>query len=301
MIINRANLDILYTAYNHAYRQGLIGRQASSQWMNVAMEVRSEVSEEKYGWLGKLPGLREWVGERVVHGLEQHDYAVRNKDYELTIAVNRNDIEDDKYGVYSTVFQGIGESAAGHPDELVFDLLKKGFETNCYDGQYFFDTDHPVILADGSMSTVSNDGGGAGTPWFLMDDRMSMYKPIIFQARKSADNLVRRDRDDDDNVFHRNEFEYGIHCRDNVGFGFWQTCYGSKQVLTAANYETARTSLLGIKGDYGRPLGVMPTKLVVPPALEKEGLELLNAERNANGATNVYRGTAELLVVPWLA
>lgn len=45
----------------------------------------------------------------------------------------------------------------------------------------------------------------------------------------------------------------------------------------------------------------MPTHLVGPPMLEKEGLELLNADRNAAGATNVYRDTAKLIVTPWLA
>ena len=56
-----------------------------------------------------------------------------------------------------------------------------------------------------------------------------------------------------------------------------------------------------VQGDEERPMGVMPTHLFVPPALEKEGLELLNAERNAAGATNVYRGTAKLVTTPWLA
>jgi len=45
----------------------------------------------------------------------------------------------------------------------------------------------------------------------------------------------------------------------------------------------------------------MPNLLVVPPALEHAGLTILNAERDQYGATNVYKGTAELLVVPWLA
>ena len=45
----------------------------------------------------------------------------------------------------------------------------------------------------------------------------------------------------------------------------------------------------------------MPTHLVVPPALREAGLAILNAERDAAGATNVWRGAATLLVVPWLA
>ena len=58
---------------------------------------------------------------------------------------------------------------------------------------------------------------------------------------------------------------------------------------------------MSVKGDEGAPLGCKPTHLVVPPTLEHEALELLNAERLANGATNVYRGTAELIASQWLA
>ena len=303
MIINRANLDTLFAAYNAAFRRGLIGMQASSQYMQVAMTVRSGTAEEVYPWLGKIPGMKEWIGERVIENLRQHGFTIRNKDYEDTISVDRNQIEDDQYGVYNTMFEALGEAVAAHPDELVWPLLKAGFGTPCYDGQNFFDSDHPVLDADGGAGTVSNldvTGNDTTNPWFLLDLRGTM-KPIVFQQRKRADNIVRMDREQDDNVFMRREFIYGVDCRDNVGFGLWQKSWGSKKALDVDAYERGRVAMLGMKGDYGRPLGVMPTHLVVPPALEKDGLEILNAERNAAGATNVYRGTAELVVVPWLA
>ena len=304
MIINRANLEILYTAYNTAFRQGLIGRQATAQWTKIAMLVPSTVSEEKYGWLGKLPSLREWVGDRVVHGLEQHDYAIKNVDYELTIEVPRNAIEDDQFGVYSTMFQGIGESVAGHPDELVWPLLTNGFGDDmglAYDGQYFFDTDHPVIQRDGSMGTVSNTSTETdGTPWYLADMRM-MAKPLIFQQRKSGDDLVRRDQDNDDNVFSRNSFEYGVHCRDNAGYGWWQIVYGSRAVLDRDSYAEARAKLLEMKGDHGRPLGIVPDTLVVPPSLERAARRVVVNELTTGGDQNEWAGTAEPVVVPWLA
>lgn len=300
MLINRANLDTLFASYNAAFRRGLIGMQANSQYMQVAMTVNSGTAEEVYPWIGKIPGMREWVGERAVNNLRQHGFTIRNKDYEDTISVDRNQVEDDQYGVYSTMFEALGEAVAAHADELVWPLLKAGFSTLCYDGQNFFDTSHPVLDADGVAQDVSNSGGGSGDPWFLLDLRGTM-KPIVFQSRKRADNIVRMDREDDENVFMRREFVYGVHCRDNVGFGLWQKSYGSKQTLNATAFAAAREAMLGMKGDFGRPLGIMPTHLVVPPALEKEGLELLNAERNDMGATNVYRGRAELVVVPWLA
>ena len=147
--------------------------------------------------------------------------------------------------------------------------------------------------------SVSNDGGGAGTGWYLLDCSR-MIKPIIFQRRRDYD-LRRMDMRDDEHVFMRDQYRYGVDARVNAGYGLWQLAYGSKQALSAANYEAARVAIMGVMGDEDRPMGCMPTHLVVPPALEHEGLELLNAERLANGSTNVYRGTAKLIVSPWLA
>ena len=300
MILNRQNAQVLYTSFNGAYRAGLSTQAAKSQWMNVAMETRSTTSQEQYAWLGDIPMLREWIGERHVRQLAQHDYIIKNRDFELTVTVPRNAIEDDTYGVYAARFQAMGVSAMVHYDALVFDLLKKGFETACYDGQYVIDSDHPVIGEDGAEASVSNDGGGAGTAWFLIDSS-SMFKPIVLQKRKEAGNIVRRDRDEDEPVFDRGEVEYGIHCRDNAGTGCWQTIYGSKQALTSDNYAGAREAMASLKGDHGRVLGIMPDRLVVPPSLEKEGRTILMNELGAAGESNPWHGSAELLVSPWLA
>lgn len=61
------------------------------------MEVPSVSREENYKWLGQIPRMREWVGEREIQNLSASDYTIKNKDFELTIAVPRNDIEDGNY------------------------------------------------------------------------------------------------------------------------------------------------------------------------------------------------------------
>ena len=297
MLINHQNLSNLYIGFKAAFQGGL--GQAATQHEAIAMIATSTTAVEQYGWLGQVPGFREWLGDRVVQNVMAHDYSIRNKDFELTIGVPRNAIEDDQYGVYSPLFTEMGRSTAAHPSELCFALLKNGFAQTCYDGQNFFDTDHPVIQEDGSVASVSNSGGGSGTPWFLMDNSRAV-KPIILQNRK-PDQFVSKQSLTDDNVFHRKEFLFGVDNRRNVGFGLWQLAYGSKQTLDGAAYAAARAALQEMKGDHGRPLGVMPNLLVVPPSLEGKALEILNAERDAAGATNVWKGTAKVLVSPLLA
>lgn len=297
MLINKGNLVTLGVGFKANFKEGL--GQAPVQHDMVATTVPSSNGREEYGWLGKIPNVREWFGDRVVQNISTHDYTIKNRDFELTIGVDRNDINDDNIGIYGPLFREMGLSTGGHKCRLVFDLLKAGFATKCYDGQFFFDTDHPVIDAAGEIQSVSNSGGGAGAPWFLIDT-MHALKPILLQVRKDFE-FVSKDEPTDDNVFSRKEFLYGADARMNVGFGFWQFAYGSKDTLSAANYATARTAMQSFKGDFGRPLGIMPNLLVTSPANESAARKLLNSEYGAGGETNEWKGTAELLVVPWLA
>lgn len=297
MIINSGNLRTLNTSFNGAFKNGL--GMAPPDYQAVATTVRSTTGKEEYGWLGSMPGMREWLGDRVVQNMATHDYTIKNRDWEGTYGVRRSHVEDDNIGIYSPMFTEIGRAVAAHPNEQVFGLLKAGFTTPCYDGQFFFDVDHPVLGADGVEISVANTDGGAGTPWFLLDDSRAL-KPIIYQLRKDP-QFVAKDNPDDENVWRRAEFEYGVDYRANVGFGFWQFAWGSRQPLNPANYALARASISGMKGDYGRPLGLMPRTLVVPPSLESAALRIVNNELIDGGNTNEWKGTATVKVVPWLA
>jgi len=112
---------------------------------------------------------------------------------------------------------------------------------------------------------------------------------------------VSLDRETDTNVFMNRQFVYGVDARYAVGYGFWQMAWGSKQTLNAANYAIARAAIAGMKGDHGVPMGLTPNLLVVPPSLESAGRKLLNSEYATGGETNEWKGTAELVVSPWLA
>lgn len=297
MLVNAQNLAALRDGYSTAFQGGL--DEAPQQHARVSTAVPSSQKEQKYGWLGKIPNVREWIGPRAVQNLQQHDYAIKEKKLELTVAVDKDDIETDNLGIYGPMFSEMGRSAGAYWETMVWSLLKAGFTTACYDGQNFFDTDHPVLDEDGNETSVANTDGGSGAGWFLLDTSRAL-KPIILQKRKDF-VFTAKDRLEDDNVFDNNEFVYGTDARGNAGFGFWQFAWGSKQTLNSANYAIARSALTSMKGDYGRPLGIMPNLLVVPPTLESAGRKLLNSDYGAGGETNEWKGTAELLVVPWLA
>ncbi|NCM96146.1 MAG: hypothetical protein GW948_02180 [Rhodobacterales bacterium] len=297
MIINSSALTALRVGFHTEFQRAM--GLAPSFRERVATTVRSSTGESTYGWLKQMSGMREWLGPRQLDGIAEASYTIRNRHFEKTVEVSKNDIEDDNLGQYAMMFAELGDAAGSFPETLVWNLLKAGFDTLCWDGQSFFDTDHPITDANGATTVYSNTGGGSGTPWFLLCTNKAV-KPIILQERKPI-TFTYKDREDDDNVFFNNTFVYGADWRGNVGYGVPQMAYGSKQTLDAAAYATGRTAIMNMKGDGGRPLGLMPNLLVVPPALESAGRKILNSEYAAGGETNEWKGTAELLVVPWLA
>ncbi|MBB5881220.1 phage major head subunit gpT-like protein [Xanthomonas arboricola] len=299
MIINKGNLTGLFVAFKAAFQSGL--GQAPTQYEQFVTVVPSTTGAEEYGWLGQMPNVREWLGDRVYNGIQSHGYTIKNKKFELTISVPRDKIEDDQYGVYTPLFSEMGRATAAHPDQLVFNLLKAGPTTQCYDGQNFFDTDHPVINEDGTAGVQSNwdNNGGAGLAWYLVDNSRAI-KPIILQNRKLP-NFVAKTGDTDDNVFDKDEYVYGSDSRRNVGFGFWQMAYGSRKPLTEENLMTAYTEFTSRKGDHGRPLGLKPTHLVVAPAQKFTAAKLVSATTLANGADNVLKDLVKVEDVAWLA
>ena len=301
MDINNANLRTLFVAFNAAFKAGL--GQAASQYLQIATVVPSTTGSEEYGWLGQLPGLREWIGDRVVHAIGTHGYTVKNKPFELTVGVPRTAIEDDNYGVYTPLMQEMGRAADAHPDELVFRLLKNGRTELCYDKKPFFSTTHKVLDEKGKEVNVSNlsDDGGNGPSWYLLETRR-VIKPLIFQDRKKP-NFVAKTAETDDNVFNAGQYVYGVDARRNAGFGFWQLAHASNKALTPENLKAAITAMDTLTGDGGRPLGISPNLLVVPKALKFTAKRLLEAELVNEGGVQVSNdvaGSLDLLIADWL-
>ncbi|MBS4773425.1 MAG: Mu-like prophage major head subunit gpT family protein [Proteobacteria bacterium] len=296
MKLNSDTLKALNTAVKTIFQSAFSG--AKTEYQKIAMVVPSNKGSNTYPWLGNSFNLREWVGERVIQNLKEYDYTIKNKKYEGTVAIPEEAIEDDDIGLYNPLIANMGDAAAKHPDELIFGLLKAGTSTLCYDKQNFFDTDHPV-LQDGKEVSVSNYKTGSSAAWYLLDTSRPV-KPLIYQKRKEY-SLIKKDGEKDDNRFWEGKVVYGTDGRGNAGFGFWQMAYCSKEDLTAANFEAAYAAMCSFKGDNGKPLGIRPTVLVVPPSLRSKANSIVTADKLANGADNPNKNLVEVMDTTWLA
>lgn len=151
MIVNQQALRGIFTGFKTIFSK--VFEATKPMYEKIATKVPSTAGEESYKWLGNIPKMREWIGDRQIKNLTASDYTIKNKDFEATVSVSKNDIEDDRIGLYSPSVQMLAQSAAQHPDDLVFSLLHGGFSNKCYDGKEFFSDAHKV-----GKKTVSNKG-----------------------------------------------------------------------------------------------------------------------------------------------
>lgn len=298
MIVTPASLSALMVGFRKNFQDGL--SMAEIMHSKIATTIPGTGKSTTYGWLGQFPQFREWIGDRVLKDMEAHGYSIVNKDWESTVSVKRTEIEDDEIGAYAPIFTEMGRATAVFPDELLFPMLPAGFASTCYDGQFFFDTDHPVnaeVDGSGADTSVSNMQAGVEEPWYLLDTRRAI-KPLIYQLRKKP-VFTSMTRTDDEVVFTSNEYRYGVDLRANAGYGFWQMAFGSQAVLNYDNVWAAYSAMREFTADGGRPLNIKPNLLVVPIGQEQAAAELIDRERLASGESNTLYKKLEVLATPW--
>lgn len=125
----------------------------AASWVNpLSMQFNSDQESETYKWLGQSPGMREWIGGRNAKGLRENGITIANKKFEATLEIPVDWIRRDKTGQIMVRINELARRANAHWASLLSTLIINGESAVCYDGQYFFDTDH----LEGDSGTQSN-------------------------------------------------------------------------------------------------------------------------------------------------
>lgn len=217
---------------------GEVYQSCPAFWTDITTVVPSTKDTEQYGWLGATPGMNQFIDERRVADMATYSYAIQNKTWESTIAVDRTAVEDDLTGQLALRVRQMAEAAKTHLDSIVFSLLASGFSTACYDGANFF----------------------------------------------------------------------GTHTSGAPGATFTQSNKLTAEALTGAAIQDGITLMQRFLDDSGRPMGITPDTLVVPPELQWEAWTLMNStfhadpvsDSNQNLGANPLRGTLKVTSVPYL-
>lgn len=125
-----------------------------NSWFDpISMMFNSDMESETYKWLGNAPAMRQWVGGRQAKGFRENGLTITNLHYEATMDVLVREARRDKTGQVMVRINEMADRAQSHWASLMSTLIINGETTACYDGQYFFDTDH----SEGSSGSLSND------------------------------------------------------------------------------------------------------------------------------------------------
>jgi hypothetical protein len=123
-------------------------------WVNAVSNLfTSDQESETYAFLGQSPAMREWIGGRQAKGLTGTALTIANRHYEATLEIAVRDARRDKTPQIEARVQDFADRSLTHWASLLSALIAAGETTICYEGQYFFDTDH----SEGKSGAQSND------------------------------------------------------------------------------------------------------------------------------------------------
>lgn len=125
-----------------------------NSWVPLVSNLfQSDQEAETYKWLGQSPAMREWIGGREARGFRENGITIANKHFEATLEVLVDEIRRDKTGQVMVRVRELAQRTNAHWAKLLSTLIEAGEAAVCYDGQFFFDTDH----AEGDSGAQSND------------------------------------------------------------------------------------------------------------------------------------------------
>lgn len=118
----------------------------------LTTQVNSNSRSEDYAWLGDVPQVREWIGDKQIGSLKDYDYAIKNKDWYAGFAIDRDELDDEQISAIMPRVDSLAMAMSEHQMELVSDLIINGTTGIAYDGTAFF-----------ANRTAPNDNLLAGT------------------------------------------------------------------------------------------------------------------------------------------
>lgn len=142
-------------AFRYNFAQGLEAGREMLWASRLAFMQESDKETETYNWLGHVPVMRQWQGNRHGEVLKKYTLSITNYPYEATMEFSIDDLRRDKSSMLAQRIQDLGTRAMTHWNKLASTFIDNAAGSTsglAYDGQFFFDTDHAE-----SGSSQSND------------------------------------------------------------------------------------------------------------------------------------------------
>ena len=164
---------------------------------DFAMTFKSTGSATDHTWLGQLPAMREWSGSRTISDLDLGKITVVNRNFEDTVKLSRNAIEDDSYGAFANLVEALGDAARDLWRQLgVAALLANG---DWADGKKFFASGRTIgdaTITNGVTTSFSaaavETAIAAMRGWKLDGGRIAGVRPKLLVVGPQNASAARR-------------------------------------------------------------------------------------------------------------
>ncbi len=142
MQVTTSTIAALQTTVNMTYKAAY---DSTEVWYTkLSTTIPSSTLIGTYAWMARIPKMREWLGPRVLNNIFNHEYTLKNKDWEDTISVDRNEMEDDMLGVFTgMVVPELGRQAKQLPQTEIAAVIEDTTSLT-FDGLVFFSAVHTL-------------------------------------------------------------------------------------------------------------------------------------------------------------
>lgn len=177
MLVPQGQVRDFFVALQAAWNVGL--GEAETWYEKISERATSTTTTERYWWVDAGGEMERWVGARELDAIHARTFDVTNDDWQKAYAIKSNDIADAQVGLYAPVSRSLGFAASTWPQTMVRPWLLQGHTKLCYDGQPFFDEDHPVSLVDSTRGVYRNyftNTAFNANNWKLVSRTMKTFK-----------------------------------------------------------------------------------------------------------------------------
>lgn len=133
----------------------------------LATVIETDNVLDRQVWLANTPKMRRWVGDKNLHKLRAESHPIATTPHEASIEVPKNDILNDRLGMYRDRINNMADAYEWAIDEMVVTFLAAGVAGTAlgatYDGQNLIDTDHTSLSIGGTNQTNKVTGALSAT------------------------------------------------------------------------------------------------------------------------------------------
>lgn len=151
--------NVTVAGVTRAFYAGMAGTPLLWPKYCQLMDMRTNV--EPLAFPGFLPQPRQFIDGRSIQGIRDFTYNITSNEYELTLLIDQNTVEDDQTGTVMQRIQETGTAWEEYKNYLFAQLLVNGATSgnNGFDGTTYYNASRTI----GNSGTINNKSSNAAT------------------------------------------------------------------------------------------------------------------------------------------